>query len=65
MNLLGIGELKTRKGIAYHRATIYRKIADGSFPKPIRLGEARIAFVESEIDDWLRARIAERDGKAA
>ena len=31
------------------------------FPKPVRLGTNSIAFVESEIEAWLKARIAERD----
>lgn len=39
----------------------------GKFPKPVRLGEGpngRIAYVEAEIDAWLRDRLAGRDGKA-
>ncbi len=31
------------------------------FPKPVRVGKNTIAFVESEVEDWLRARVAERD----
>lgn len=35
-----------------HRATIYRRIADGSFPQPIPLGGRRVAWAESDIDAW-------------
>ena len=35
-------------------------MAAGTFPKPVRLGESRIAFVDAEIHAWVRARIAER-----
>ena len=42
-------------------SSIKRMMAAGSFPKPVRLGESRIAFVDSEIHAWVRARIAERD----
>ncbi len=41
-------------------SSIKRMLAAGTFPKPVRLGESRIAFVEAEIHAWVRARIAER-----
>ena len=31
------------------------------FPKPVRVSKNTIAFVESEIEQWLQARVAERD----
>lgn len=33
----------------------------GKFPKRIRLGNGRVAYVEEEIEQWCRDRIAERD----
>jgi prophage regulatory protein len=48
---------------------VLRKVADGSFPRPVRLGERRVAWVENEIIEWEQERIEERDtdntGKAA
>ncbi len=41
---------------------IRRLIAQGEFPKPVKLGLRRNAFVEQEIVDWLEAK---RDGAAA
>jgi len=35
-----------------HRATIYRRIKDGSFPKPIPLGRQRVAWPERAIEAW-------------
>jgi prophage regulatory protein len=32
----------------------------GKFPRPIRLSERRIAWLESEVAAWQAARIAER-----
>jgi prophage regulatory protein len=61
--LLGIDELRPAKGILYSKPHIWRKIREGSFPSPIRLGENRIAFVEAEIDAWIEAKVAERDSK--
>ena len=39
------------------RSSVY---ADPSFPKPILIGARSVAWVESEIDDWITARIAAR-----
>lgn len=39
-----------------HRTTIYRKVERGEFPAPVRLGERRIAFKESEVRAWMDAR---------
>lgn len=47
---------------SYSRAHLDRLEADGRFPKRVRLGQARVAWVESEVEDWIAERIAERDG---
>ena len=36
-------------------ATIYKKVSDGSFPQPIRLGDRSVGWCLSDIDAWLRA----------
>ena len=36
------------------------KYAHMNFPKPVSLGDNSVGFVESEVDDWLEARAAER-----
>jgi prophage regulatory protein len=35
-----------------HRATIYRHIAAGEFPRPVQLGRHRVAWRESDIESW-------------
>jgi prophage regulatory protein len=42
------------------RATIYRRIAAGSFPKPINLGGRRVAFSREEVDRWMGNPVAYR-----
>lgn len=37
----------------------------GQFPRPVALGEKRVAFVRSEVEAWVQARIAERDREVA
>jgi prophage regulatory protein len=34
--------------------------AEGQFPKPVRLGERRIAYVRAEVEAWIDSRIAAR-----
>lgn len=38
------------------RSTIYRLIADGSFPAPVRLGHRAVAWRWSDLDQWTRSR---------
>lgn len=45
-------------------STIDREVAAGRFPAPIRLTPRAKGWLESEIDAWLEARVADRD-KAA
>jgi prophage regulatory protein len=42
--------------VGLSRATIYAKMADGSFPKPIRLSERAVGWKSDDIDAWLEAR---------
>ena len=37
------------------RATIYKKVKDGSFPPPIRLGTRAVGWRMSDIVTWLQA----------
>ena len=46
------------------RASIYEKMNEGVFPRPVKTGVRAVAWVESEIADWNRQRIAERDEAA-
>ena len=50
-------EVKERVGIC--RSHAHALAGEGKFPKPIKLSERASAWVESEIDEWLRDRIAE------
>lgn len=46
------------------RSDIYRGIASGDFPAPIKLGERASAWSAAEVDSWIASRIAPRDAKA-
>lgn len=49
----------------YSRTQIFKLRAAGNFPLPVSLGEKRIAFVRSEIEQWLADRLAARAGGRA
>jgi prophage regulatory protein len=38
------------------RSTIYRWIANGSFPSPVRLGPRAVAWRRSDLDRWTQSR---------
>ena len=44
------------------KSTIYARAKDGQFPKPVNLGNSLSAWVEDEVEAWIDARIADRDG---
>lgn len=39
--------------------------AEGRFPSAVPLGDRRVAFVKSEVTEWICARIAARGAKEA
>ncbi|WFQ79752.1 AlpA family transcriptional regulator [Xenorhabdus sp. SF857] len=56
-NLIRLPEVQRRTG--YSKAWIYKLIRNGEFPKQVKLGSRSIAFIESEIDNWIAKRIEE------
>ncbi|HGN9373785.1 TPA: helix-turn-helix transcriptional regulator [Citrobacter pasteurii] len=47
------------------RSTIYDLISREQFPSQISLGGKNVAWLASEIDGWMQARISQRAGGAA
>jgi prophage regulatory protein len=51
--------------VGLRRSAIYAAMAAGRFPKPINLGPRAVAWLASEVEAWIAARIAEsRPGTA-
>ena len=46
-------------------STLYELMGRGKFPRPVKLSPARVAWLESEISDWMESRIIARDGGEA
>ncbi|MCC7277087.1 MAG: AlpA family phage regulatory protein [Chromatiaceae bacterium] len=56
---LRMSEVLTKTGIR-SRSTVYELMRAGSFPSCVFLTQKAIGFVEKEIEEWMRARIAAR-----
>jgi prophage regulatory protein len=59
MKLLNRNDLRA-KGIPWSRQHLFRKVAANEFPRPVKLGAGTNTWLESEVDEWIRARAAER-----
>ncbi|AWR47411.1 TPA: AlpA family transcriptional regulator [Pseudomonas aeruginosa] len=59
MRIIRLKDVIDSTGIA--RSTIYKLIGEGEFPKPVPLVGRSVGWVESEVHEWIKARIAERD----
>ncbi len=55
--ILRLPEVQRRTGLS--RSTIYVRLDQGLFPRPVSLGARAVGWIESEVDEWIRERIAE------
>ena len=39
------------------RSSIYKKMSEGAFPKPIQLGTRSVGWLIEEVDAWIEQRI--------
>jgi prophage regulatory protein len=60
-SLLRFEALNGRTGLS--RSDIYRRLAAGTFPKPITITNSRIrVWVSEEVDSWVQEQIAANRG---
>ncbi|EGR0542487.1 AlpA family transcriptional regulator [Vibrio cholerae] len=60
MRFLRLKEVMSLTGLG--RSTIYKFMADETdFPKSVPLGGRAVAWVESEIEEWMESRLSMRD----
>lgn len=52
--LLTLSDVMSKLRIS--RASIYRRIAKGEFPQPLKIGEGTNRWPADEIDAWVRSR---------
>ena len=49
-------EVEARTGLS--RSTLYAQMAEGAFPRPVRLGKRAVGWTESTISEWLESRVS-------
>lgn len=62
IRILKAHEVSTR--VALTREYLYVLERRGEFPRRVQITPNRIGWLESEVDDWLKERIARRDSNA-
>lgn len=61
--ILRLPAVKTSTGLS--RSTIYLRIAQGKFPRPVSLGGRAVGWLEAEVQEWLQRRIESSRGAKA
>jgi prophage regulatory protein len=56
LRFLRLPEVRAR--VPYSRATIYRLITAGQFPRPYSMGARAVAWLESDVTAWIEARLS-------
>ena len=56
--ILRLPEVTSRTGMP--RSTLYAKIAEGQFPKPVKISERSVGWRSNEVDAWVNERISMR-----
>ncbi len=54
-------EVEHKTGLS--RSAIYDGMRKGIFPEPVRLGNSSVAWLCSEIDEWIADKVAKRNQK--
>lgn len=55
---LNLREVLHKTGLG--KTSIYQYMAEGKFPRNVSLGGRSVAWVSTEIDDWMLERMQER-----
>lgn len=61
--LLRMAEVTRTVGLS--RATIYRLMDRGEFPRAVPLTGSAVAWVQAEVEGWVAERITARDARKA
>jgi len=57
--IIRLSEVLEKTGLC--RSAIYAQIRAGKFPKQIKLTERSSGWLESEVNQWIEARVSERE----
>ena len=60
IRFLRLPEVMARTGLS--RSTIYVRLEEGRFPRPVSVGGRAVGWIEAEIEAWMRERVAKSRG---
>ncbi len=52
-----IGRRKVLSEVPFSNSTLWRMVKAGEFPAPVKISDRKVAWIESEIEDWKEAQI--------
>ncbi|HEC2551408.1 TPA: AlpA family transcriptional regulator [Raoultella ornithinolytica] len=56
--LLRLKQVEVKTGLK--RSQVYLYMKKGTFPRSIKIGPASVAWLESEVDEWINLKLANR-----
>ncbi len=59
--LLRLNQVEKKTGL--RRSQIYLYMKNGIFPRSIKIGPSSVAWLESEIDEWINLKLSGRDAR--
>lgn len=51
-------KLDVSKSFIYSRLNSHSKYYDKNFPRPIKLSENSVAWIEDQVDDWIESKMS-------
>jgi prophage regulatory protein len=49
-----------RSGLS--RSTVYQRVTEGKFPRPVSLGARAVGWIEAEVEEWIAFQIETQPG---
>lgn len=53
--ILRLPSVLDRTGLS--RSTVYQRVSEGKFPRPVSLGARAVGWVETEVEEWIARQI--------
>jgi len=57
IRFISMREVRNRTSLS--KTTIHKRINAGTFPRPVGLEGSRVAFVEAQVEAWMKARVGD------
>ncbi len=53
--ILRLPNVLDRTGLS--RSTVYQRVTEGRFPRPVSLGARAVGWIETEVEEWIAGQI--------